>query len=297
MRTVQRIFDLYVTQKLSVRAIARLLNSEGVAGPNGPWPYHLVHDLLENEKYVGTNVINKTVRRLGARHGANRPEDWVRAPGAFAPIVDRAIFDAAQSRRQRARRRFSDGEMLAGLVRLHRRAGRISSRLVDDCPDIPTSHHYCVRFGGLLKACAQAGVPIERRQQLAADQFATRRRPSPHNSVFGKTVEEILPLLKALLARRGALSKQIIDEEFGVGAYMAAAYRFGGGRKMYALSGYRPDPRQDRAFDLSTVEGRTASEAEALRHAASTVAIPDAVGPAALQSGGQGVLSISASPP
>lgn len=266
VQTVGRIFDLYVHQHMSVRAIARLLNAEGVPGPNGEWPPHTLYDVLSNEKYVGTNIINKTVRRLGGSGQRQPRANWVRAEDAFEPIVEYEVFEAAQARRLRARRKFTDEEMILGLVRLHRSDGRVSSRLVDAHPDIPSSQAYCLRFGSLLKACEVAGLPVGPRQRIAAERFRTsRKRASAHNAVCGQTADELLPLLQSLLVKRGMISKTIIDEELGVGAYMAAAYRFGGGRRMYALAGYKPTPNQERQFDLSPSEGLTQREADELR--------------------------------
>lgn len=146
VRTGRRIFELYVTHKMSVAAIARLLNVEGIPGPNGAWPTHLVHDVLSNEKYIGTNIINKTRRRLGANSARQPHDEWLRTGQALL----RLVFDAARARRLRARRKFTGAEMIAGVARLHRAEGRVSSRLVDACPDIPSSQSYCLRFGSLL---------------------------------------------------------------------------------------------------------------------------------------------------
>lgn len=269
VQTVRRIFDLYVTQRMSVRAIARLLNSEGIPGPHGQWPTHTLYDVLSNEKYVGTNIINKTVRRLGGLSQRQPRRSWVRAEGAFMPIVGREIFDAAQARRLRAARKFTDTEMIHGLKQLHRSKGKVTSRLVDECPDLPSSQLYCLRFGSLLSACDQAGIAVRARQRLAADRFrASRSRSSRHNGVCGKAVEDLLPTLRALLLKHGSLTKVIIDNELGRGAYSAAAYRFGGGRRMYALAGYKPTSNQERAFDLSPSEGLTQADADRLRDGA-----------------------------
>ncbi|MFC7380075.1 recombinase family protein [Brevundimonas sp. GCM10030266] len=269
VRTVRRMFDLYVTKRMSVRAITRLLNGEGVRGPQGLWSTHTLYDILSNEKYVGTNIINKTVRRLGGVNQRQPRGDWVRAEGAFAPIVSRDLFDAAQTRRLRAARKFTDAEMIEGLKQLHRSEGKVTCRLVDDCPDLPSSQLYCRRFGSLLSACNQAGIAVRRRQEIAAERFRhSRSRVSPHNAVCGKAAEDLLPILKSLLLKRGSLTKVVIDEELGRGAYSAASYRFGGGRRMYALAGYKPTANQERAFDLSPSEGLTQMDADRVRERA-----------------------------
>lgn len=268
VQTVRRIFDLYVRQEMPVRAIARLLNEEGVPGPRGAWPAHLIHDVLSNEKYVGTNIINKTSRRLGGTSKRQPKDEWVRTAGAFVAIVDFQLFEAAQARRLRLRRKFTEAEMLEGLVKLHQARGGVSSRLIDACPDLPSSHAYCLRFGSLLSAYQKAGVALTWRHKTAAKKFGPSRvRASQRNIVCGRSSEDLVPMLRAVLAKRGALSKIIIEEEFGIGAYSAATYRFGGGRRMYALVGYKPTRNQERVFDLSPSEGLTEAEAQALRNA------------------------------
>ena len=80
-----------------------------------PWTRGTVHQVLINEKYIGNNVWNRRSFKLKKKRVRNSPDMWIRAEGAFEPIVDRDLFDAAQSIiRERSHRRFTDEEMLDG---------------------------------------------------------------------------------------------------------------------------------------------------------------------------------------
>ena len=54
-----------------------------------PWTRGTVHQVLTNEKYVGNNVWNRISFKLKKKRVRNTPEMWIRADGAFEPIVDR----------------------------------------------------------------------------------------------------------------------------------------------------------------------------------------------------------------
>ena len=49
----------------------------------------------------------------------NSPEMWIRSNGAFEPIVDRHLFDAAQAIIQNRSRRLSDEDILERLRGLY----------------------------------------------------------------------------------------------------------------------------------------------------------------------------------
>jgi hypothetical protein len=51
---------------------------------------------LTNPKYVGDSVWNRTSFKLKKARVRISPDMWIRADGAFEPIVERHLFDAAQ---------------------------------------------------------------------------------------------------------------------------------------------------------------------------------------------------------
>ncbi|MBW8911567.1 MAG: recombinase family protein, partial [Sphingomonas sp.] len=91
---VREIYRLFVDDGLSEREIARLLNGRGIPGDLGDeWSQGRVHRLLINEKYIGNNVWARVSLKLKQPSVPNAPIDWVRADGAFEPIVDRVTFN------------------------------------------------------------------------------------------------------------------------------------------------------------------------------------------------------------
>ena len=74
-----------------------VLNAEGVVTDLGrPWTRGTVHQVLTNEKYIGNNVYNRISFKLKKKHVRNPPDMWVRADGAFEPIVDPEDFFVAR---------------------------------------------------------------------------------------------------------------------------------------------------------------------------------------------------------
>jgi DNA invertase Pin-like site-specific DNA recombinase len=82
IKTVRWIFSMFVKQKKTERQIARVLNAKGVSsGLNRPWTYHRLWRLIRNEIYTGTDVWNRTSKRLGQKSVPNQPEKWLRSSG------------------------------------------------------------------------------------------------------------------------------------------------------------------------------------------------------------------------
>jgi site-specific DNA recombinase len=110
---VQRIFQLYVEGGLSIRSLASLLTREGIPTPSttlrrtfpdGVWHPSTLSHILRNTAYIGTLYDGKTRRVPGkgnpdkkTRHRPVPREEWI--PIAVPPIVDTAIFEAAQAQR------------------------------------------------------------------------------------------------------------------------------------------------------------------------------------------------------
>ena len=77
--------------------IAKALNGRGVQTDLGrPWTRGTVHQVLTNEKYVGNNVYNRISFKLKKKRVLNPADMWIRANGAFEPIISAELFDGAQ---------------------------------------------------------------------------------------------------------------------------------------------------------------------------------------------------------
>ena len=98
--TVRRIFREYASGK-SYAAIISDLNRDGLKTKRGnAFGNNSLHDLLHNEKYIGTLVYGQSpYREDGSRntHSKDGP-DVIRIENALPAIIDRETFDIVQER-------------------------------------------------------------------------------------------------------------------------------------------------------------------------------------------------------
>ena len=118
--------------------------------------------MLINEKYIGNNVWNRVSFKLKMKRVRNSPDMWIRAEGAFPAIVDRQIFNAAQTIIRERSFRMSDEEMLEALRKLRRDKGLLSGMIIDEAEGLPSSSSYRSRFGSLLQAYKLVGYTPRR---------------------------------------------------------------------------------------------------------------------------------------
>lgn len=160
---VRDVYRAFVIEGLSESDIARRLNEQGILTDlERAWTRGTVHQLLINEKYVGDNVWNRKSFKLKKKRVSNKPDMWIRAPGVFEAIVERDLFDAAQSLIAARSFRLSDGEMIEALKTLYSRQGLLSGIIIDDCEGMPSSSAYRSRFGSLLDAYRLVGFTPDR---------------------------------------------------------------------------------------------------------------------------------------
>jgi len=136
-RVVRSVFDLYTQDGLSINAIARRLNEQGIATRTGlsRWCRSTVWAMLRNPGYQGTACFGKTERaerqkitrplRLrggySPRNSANRErprQDWIEIPAPA--LVSEARFALAQERlehnKHHSPRRTLEPTLLQGLI-------------------------------------------------------------------------------------------------------------------------------------------------------------------------------------
>lgn len=155
---VLRIYKLFVEDNWPEAKIADALNADGVLTDLGrPWTRGTVHQVLTNEKYVGSNVFNRTSFKLKKHRVRNPAEMWVRSAGAFEAIVPRELFAAANVAIAERSQRLSDDELLARLSALFQAEGLLSGLMIDERDDLPSSSVYRHRFGSLLRAYSLVG--------------------------------------------------------------------------------------------------------------------------------------------
>jgi DNA invertase Pin-like site-specific DNA recombinase len=159
---VRWMYREFVDSGKSESEIASALNERGVMTDFGrPWTRAAVHQVLTNEKYIGNNLYHRTSFKLKRRHVVNPPDKWIRADGAFASIVDPAIFLKAREIILARSRKYTDDEMLELLRSVLSRHGQISGILIDETEGLPSSAAYRHRFGSLVTAYRLIGYDPE----------------------------------------------------------------------------------------------------------------------------------------
>jgi DNA invertase Pin-like site-specific DNA recombinase len=98
VKTVRRIFRLFIEKGMSPQEIADQLNREGKNNSHGrPWKCEAVCVVLRNERYLGTHTYNIMSRKLKkGPYRLNDPADQIRVPSAFEPILSPEVFAKAQ---------------------------------------------------------------------------------------------------------------------------------------------------------------------------------------------------------
>ena len=173
---VRWMYRAFVEDGMSEGDIAALLNGRGLTTDLGrPWTRGTVHQVLINEKYIGNNIWNRMSFKLKKKRVRNRPDLWVRADGAFEPIVDHPLFEAAQAIIRQRAVHYSDEEMLDGLRRLLQERGHLSGLVIDEAEHFPSSSAFRSRFGSLLRAYQMVGYSPGRDYRYIETNRALRR--------------------------------------------------------------------------------------------------------------------------
>lgn len=238
---VEKIFRLFVELGCNEREIAARLNRDGHPTDLGRvWTRGTVHQILTNEKYIGNNIYNRVSFKLKARRVRNSPEQWVRADGAFRPVIDRALFDSAATIIEARSQRLSDEEMLALLRQLFERADMLSGLVIDEEDGLPSSSAYRHRFGSLLRAYALVGFRPRRDYRYIEINRELRRM---HPQVIGSIVD-------GLRAAGGTVEQSPttdllrVNDEFSISVAIARCKQTPGGAHRWRLrfdTGLLPD--------------------------------------------------------
>lgn len=158
LQTVRDIYRWFTEEHKNESDIATLLNSTGIVWePNRLWTRGIVHQILTNHKYIGSNVFNRRSYRLKIKRVKNPPEAWVYKLDAFAPLISLDAFERAQSIISARHIHFSDDQLLARLRSLLKQAGHLSGFLIDEAEDMPSSSTFAARFGSLPRAYSLVG--------------------------------------------------------------------------------------------------------------------------------------------
>jgi hypothetical protein len=123
------------------------------------WSKSSVRHILQNEKYVGTIVYNRTTQKLKTPRRENPEEKWVKTPDAFEGIIELEIFLKAQEIYQRRREKYESETMLAGLKQVFEENDFFRPSLLRKA-ELPAAANYGRKFGSLDFAFQQLFTPL-----------------------------------------------------------------------------------------------------------------------------------------
>lgn len=177
--TVKYIYRRFIFDGLKEDSIAAELNARGVHSDRGrPWTRGTIHQILINEKYIGHNVWNRRSFKLKQQRVNNPPDRWVRFENAFAALVSKELFNAAQAIIAKRSERLSDAEMLEVLREILKKHGYLSGLIIDETEGCPSSSAYAARFGSLLRTYSLVGYePLRNYQYIKINQHLRELHP------------------------------------------------------------------------------------------------------------------------
>ncbi len=221
---VKRIFTDFVKNNQSPKAIADLLNHDGIPSPGAKkWNSGVIHSILRNELYIGTMIYNKTAQRLQARTTNNPHEHWIRTENAFPAIVEKNLFCQAQeildSHEAEFRQKYSHEEMLAKLKEVYQQYGIVTARQISAREDMVSASTYTKHFSSLDMAF----------QRMFSDILEqTKETVMDHLGHQGRKVEKFEDYV-------------VLDDSFSLTIQPSVPVPYGYG----AYWTFRPDPRTE----------------------------------------------------
>lgn len=161
-KVVNLIYDLFIESKMPELLIAEKLNAEKIPAENNSlWTKGKVNQILTNEKYIGSNIYNRTSGKLKSKLTKNPRNEWIICPKAFKSIVSKKKFLKAQDIIQSRSLYLTDEDLLAHLKKKLDEKGMLSGFIIDEDETGPSSSVYRNRFGGLLRAYTLIGYKPE----------------------------------------------------------------------------------------------------------------------------------------
>jgi DNA invertase Pin-like site-specific DNA recombinase len=151
VKVVRKVFHLYADEGWSCLRIAAYLNKLKIPSlQRRRWHPGTIRYMLNNEKYVGVAHYNRTTRKLQTPVQLNDARGWIRTPGAYKPIVSKALFARAQAMRKEKAKRKPTEWMLTQLRRYANAKApgeRAKARAV-----MSSRAAYAYRFGSMRNA-------------------------------------------------------------------------------------------------------------------------------------------------
>ena len=112
VRVVRWIFNQFASGS-TIKEITQGLRRKSVLGRS--WTHAAVQNILEDPKYVGTYVYNRSSARLGTPSKRNSRDRWIYAPDSIPAIIVTSVYQRVQERLSGLTIRLSNEEMLEKL--------------------------------------------------------------------------------------------------------------------------------------------------------------------------------------
>lgn len=241
IQIVRWIYKAFIEDEWSERQIADDLNRRGIQTDFGrQWTRATVHQVLTNEKYIGTNVYNRRSYKLKEKRINNPEEQWIKKEGAFEAVVEPRYFYTAQGIIRERNRKISNDEMLDKLRSLCERQGWLSGILIDETEDMPTSSAYMNRFGSLTEAYKLIGYDPGRDVRYIEINRHLRR-------IFPEIVENVINRIKEIggnVWREVGSDLLFVNGEIKVSVVICRCHQTGTGSnrwKMHLDTSLQPD--------------------------------------------------------
>jgi len=241
VQIVQSIYRWFVNDGLSEAVIAARLNSSGILSDLGrEWNRATVHEVLINEKYIGSNVYNRVSFKLHKQRIVNPSEMWIRKEDAFPAIVAKEDFYTAQGIIRARSRRISDEELIDRLRHLYQHRQALSGLIINSTEGMPSSSVYTHRFGSLVRAYQLVGfVPSRDFQYIEINRELRRLHPA-----IVLQTEEKMANLGGHIRRDAATDLLFVNEEFSVSIVLARCRQRESGQHFWKMrfdTGLAPD--------------------------------------------------------
>lgn len=214
LETVRMIFALSAEGR-SCTQIARELDRKGKLINGRPWSNVTVEHLLNNPKYIGSNIFNRHTQRLQGSLKKVEPQYWIVTPGVFPPIVAPHTFERAQATLKKIRDSHWSAEKILPIVRrVLQRHGMLSEDLILNARGAPSSatiHRFFGRYQDLYKLL---NYKAERRH---VERLERARRSAKLRRLLETQLMSLFPgRIKISRTWRGARSTLRVDERFMV---------------------------------------------------------------------------------
>ncbi len=216
VRTIQRIFDMYVNKQLGMTTITNILNKENVPPPlRRPkamtigWSKSTIWSILHDPTYIGWVIYNKNaydnLHEQDKSWGRTKPkEEWIINKTAHDAIVSEDLFKAVSSKAKISPKFYFQGlgrgqhspYLLTGLTRcLHCGAtyqGRTTAHYEKTKKIYKNSYYVCGSYVMRGKhICTSWCIPSEVLEKIAIDRLKRGNSPSRIKKVEARVKQKL----------------------------------------------------------------------------------------------------------